>query len=195
MTLLAPTHFGLGCMDIERMTDFYTNVLGMVVSDRGIVDIGGLIPIVFLTADPAEHHQLVLAGGREPVVIDRSEIAGGNPGTQVFQLSFRVADLAALRAAYHRLDTEKLAPITPMNHGNAWSIYTRDPEGNAIECYLQTPWYVAQPCAFDLDLAQSDDEIMRTTEAYCLSQPEVSSFDAWAGRVGALIEQHQRSLA
>ncbi len=191
---IAPTHFGLGCMDIDVMTDFYTRVLGMVVTDRGIVEIGSTLPIVFLTADPGEHHQLVLAGGRDRVEIDRSPIAGGNPGMQVFQLSFRVDDLATLRSVHDRLAGEHIAPVTGMNHGNAWSIYSRDPEGNAIECYATTPWYVAQPCAFDLDLAQSDEEIMRATEAYCVAQPEVESAATWASRLAATIEAHQRTL-
>jgi catechol 2,3-dioxygenase len=192
---IAPSHFGLGRLDIDVMTDFYTRVLGMVVTDRGMVEIGSLIPIVFVTADPAEHHQLVLAGGREPVAIDRSPIAGGNPGTQLFQLSFRVVDLAELRAVNDRLAAEAVAPITAMNHGNAWSIYSRDPEGNAIECYVPSPWYVAQPCAFVLELSASDEEIVSATEAYCATQPEAEPAQAWAARLQATIVAHQQTFA
>jgi catechol 2,3-dioxygenase len=191
---IAPAHFGLGCMDIDVMVDFYTRVLGMVVTDRGTVDLGVVIPIVFLTADPNEHHQLVLAGGRDPVVVDRSHVAGGNRGTQLFQLSFRVSDLATLRSVANSIRNEEIAPITAMNHGNAWSIYTGDPEGNAIECYLQTPWYVAQPCALDLDLSKTDDEILAETEAYCTAQPEVEPAAAWAARYAAMIAAHQSRL-
>lgn len=34
------------------------------------------------------------------------------------------------------------AGVAPRNHGNAWSIYFADPEGNRIELYTPSPWYV-----------------------------------------------------
>ena len=44
-----------------------------------------------------------------------------------------------------------------MNHGNSWSLYFNDPEDNTVEIYMDTPWYVAQPFADDLDLDLPDD--------------------------------------
>ena len=35
--------------------------------------------------------------------------------------------------------------VVPVTHGNSVSLYFRDPEGNRIECYLDSPWYCAQP--------------------------------------------------
>ena len=52
-----------------------------------------------------------------------------------------------------------------VDHGNAWSLYFRDPESNRIEIYLDTPWHVAQPHRVELDLSLSDDKILRATEA------------------------------
>ena len=40
-----------------------------------------------------------------------------------------------------------------MDHGNAWSLYFRDPEGNRLEVFCDTQWYVEQPCLEDLDLS------------------------------------------
>ncbi len=56
-------------------------------------------------------------------------------------------------------------------HGNAWSIYFSDPEGNYLELYVHTPWYVPQPYADDFNLDESNDEITRKTEALCRKDP------------------------
>lgn len=39
-----------------------------------------------------------------------------------------------------------------------------DPEGNRIEHFVDTPWPVAQPCRFEIDLAL-DDHLVAATEA------------------------------
>src|SRR6185503_14115678 len=58
---LSFSHVGLFVRDIARMADFYTRLLGFSVSDRGQM---GKTSFVFLTRDPREHHQIVLASGR-----------------------------------------------------------------------------------------------------------------------------------
>ena len=54
-----------------------------------------------------------------------------------------------------------------VTHGNAWSLYFNDPEGNQIEVYVHTPWYIPQPHSYPMDLDQSNDEIITMTEAHC----------------------------
>ncbi|WP_457824679.1 VOC family protein, partial [Staphylococcus aureus] len=49
------------------------------------------------------------------------------------------------------------------NHGNSWSIYFKDPEGNILELYTATPWYVSQPWRVALDLSQTDEQIEAET--------------------------------
>src|SRR4029077_19128863 len=88
------SHFGVSCFDLERMEDFYTRVLGMTVTDRGDVPVGRLI---FLTTDPAEHHQLVLASGRTEGTIQEGPVLGGGFGSAIFQIPFRLEDAAARR--------------------------------------------------------------------------------------------------
>ena len=62
---LAFSHFGFFVRDLERMADFYARVLGFAISDRGELDTPhGKVSLVFLTRDPREHHQIVLASGR-----------------------------------------------------------------------------------------------------------------------------------
>jgi catechol 2,3-dioxygenase len=188
------SHMGIGCRDVSVMVDFYTRVLGMVVSDTGRVDFGQVVDIAFLTADPTEHHQLVLVGGRQAIDNDTSPVSGGVVGPQLFQISFGVSSLGGLRSVLARLEGEGIAKITAMNHGNAWSIYTRDPEGNALECYVKSPWYVAQPCALPLDLDQPDEVIMQVTRQYCESQPEGSDYAEWSARTAERIAHQQRSF-
>ena len=132
--------------DVEGARRFYTGLLGYVVSDRGPLNTPtGRHPFAFLTRDAAEHHQLVLAGGRPAKL-------AFNP---INQLSFRVDSLATLRAYYARVTSKPYAALVsdihPVCHGNALSLYFRDPEGNRIELYIDTPWYVNQPMRLALD--------------------------------------------
>src|SRR5262245_37175536 len=92
---LTLSHVGLSCFNLARLEDFYTRVLGMTVTDRGSVPGGN--ELVFLTTDPAEHHQLVLASGRTEGAIAEGPVLGGGWGAAIFQLTFRLVDLATLR--------------------------------------------------------------------------------------------------
>ena len=69
-----------------------------------------------------------------------------------------------------------------LNHGNALSIYFADPEGNTVEVYVDTPFYVAQPHGDPLDLEKSDAEILAETEAICRADPTFMPLDQWKAR-------------
>ena len=56
------THFGIHTVDLACMVDFYTRVMGFVISDQGVARSGA--NIVFMTQDPQCHHQFVLFDGR-----------------------------------------------------------------------------------------------------------------------------------
>ena len=56
------SHVGIYVHDLARMELFYTTMLGLLVTDRGILPGREL---VFMTRDANEHHQLVLASGRD----------------------------------------------------------------------------------------------------------------------------------
>jgi len=149
------THAGVWVRDMETMIDFYTRVLGFDISDEGYVErYGGRI--AFLSNDPEIHHQMVFAEGR----------AGDGPST-VNQLSFTVASLDELRAMYRRAVDEGAGNLLPRNHGNAWSVYFDDPEGNNIEVYLDSPFHIPQPFGEFLDFELSNEDIVSTTEARC----------------------------
>jgi catechol 2,3-dioxygenase-like lactoylglutathione lyase family enzyme len=150
--------------DMERMVDFYTNVLGFEVTDRGPIDRPGTsTEIVFLSQTATHHHQLAFIGLRDTAGRSNS----------VDHLAFRTSgSLADLRRLKERLEaTEGVDGIRPITHGNAWSVYFRDPEGNGVEVFLDTPWHVAQPQARPLDLSLDDAEIEAWTEASYRDEP------------------------
>src|SRR5882724_3154953 len=190
---LALSHFGLSCFDLARMEDFYARVLGMTVTDRGDVA-GGGARLVFLTTDPSEHHQLVLASGRTEGVILEGPVLGGSFGAAIFQVTFRLEDLATLRRVQQRLVAEGNTNFVPLNHGNSWSLYTRDPEGNALELVVDSPWYIHQPSGEFLDLSLDDAEILRQTEAICRATGDWQPFDDWREKIARQIADDQARL-
>ena len=63
----------------------------------------------------------------------------------------------------------------------------KDPEGNQIEMFCDTPWYVPQPCGFKIDLDKSEDEVFRATEAYCREQPGFKPMEEWRAEISKKI--------
>jgi catechol 2,3-dioxygenase-like lactoylglutathione lyase family enzyme len=165
---MAFSHMGLYVTDMRRMVDFYTGVLGFAVTDEA--PIRG-VDVVFLSRSPDEHHQMVLVPGR----------AAGTPST-VNQISFRVVSLSELRRVHDQLVEIGVQGLNPTNHGGSWSVYFLDPEGNRIELFAQTPWYMP-PVSVPLDLARSDDEILRVTQKMVESSGGAMQRSEWRTRL------------
>jgi catechol 2,3-dioxygenase len=144
----------------EAMRDFYMSMLGLVVSDTGV---GKYFKrrIIFMTGDPMQHHQFVLVV-REP---------GDPPGGALFQVSFKVKSLDELREVTARAVVNGATAVKALNHGNSWSVYFRDPDGNMIEIYMDTGWHIPQPFADELVLSLSDQDIRRITDEHAKSVP------------------------
>jgi len=159
-------HMGLWVKDRHMMADFYCRLYGFHVSDRGRVR---GIDFVFMTLDPNAHHQLVLASGRPDDV----------SFNVLNQILFRTESLANVRRFYQALLSEPVTGITPMTHGNAWSVYFQDPEGNRNEIFADTPWHVSQPLGQPMDMALPDDEIIRRTEALIRDNVTKKPFADW----------------
>jgi catechol 2,3-dioxygenase-like lactoylglutathione lyase family enzyme len=164
---LSFSHVGIFVTDLGKMVDFYTRVLGLVVSDRDLMKDGR--EIAFLTLDPREHHQVVFATGRP------ADLAYN----MIQQLSFRAENLPALRETYVALKREPIVELGPISHGNAISAYFRDPEGNRLEVFIDTKWHVPQPCAEPVDLMKSDDEIMAFVDRQVAALPGVGLRSEW----------------
>ncbi|PJG46476.1 hypothetical protein CAF53_20115 [Sphingobium sp. LB126] len=172
--MLKFSHIGLVATDVDMMARFYVDVLGFAITDQG--DFGDL-KVVFMSRDPEDHHQIVLTNGR-PVHLPRNTI---NPkfGPVIQQISFKMPSLADLRDMKNRLEASSATEITAATHGNAWSVYAHDPEGNYIEFFVDTDWYADQPFYVPLDLNKSDEEIIRETEDMCRSSPGFKSIRQW----------------
>jgi catechol-2,3-dioxygenase len=59
-------------------------------------------------------------------------------------LAFRTPALGDLRIIHANLIGAGNENILQIDHGNAWSLYFSDPEGNGVVCYVDTPFHVAQ---------------------------------------------------
>jgi len=148
-------HVGIYAHDKPLLEDFYKTVLGLVVTDNGTARSG--MELTFLSGNPGNHHQLVLVSGRP-------DTSGFNP---INQISFTVDSLADLREVHRRALDHGAIDMRVTSHGNAWSCYFKDPEGNTVEAYLDTPFHVPQPHGMPLDLTKTDAEILRETEQAC----------------------------
>ena len=174
------SHLGLSVRDVPAMERFYTEVLGFTVTDRG--EAGGM-QLVFLSRDPYDHHQIVLASGRPAEM--PANTANAQFGPSINQISFRMGSLADLREMFERLTAEGGSSFFPCNHGIAWSIYAHDPEGNNLEFFVDTDWYISQPFLIPLDLSKSDDEIARITQSMCEQSAGYEPYADWRKRIGA----------
>jgi catechol-2,3-dioxygenase len=176
---LAFSHVGFHVHDLALMEDFYARVLGFTVTDRGELPVpGGRIGLVFLSRDPNEHHQVVLASGRPAAL----------PFNVINQISFRVPGLPALRHFHAALQNEKASELSPVTHGNAISLYFRDPEGNRIELFFDTPWYCAQPCRETVDFSKSDAQILASTEKLARTLPGFTPREKWSAALQRKME-------
>ena len=173
---LSFSHMGIFVTDPARMEDFYTRVLGFAVTDRGLL---GSVALIFLSRDPRDHHQIVLASGRPA-------LAGFNP---INQISFRMADFAALREMHRRLEAEGVSELSPASHGNALSVYFKDPEGNRLELFVDTPWYVEQPARAPIDMKLSDAEIWAWAERDARSRPGFRPVEEWRAALRQKLER------
>lgn len=171
-------HMGIACFDIERMIDFYTSVFDLQLTDRG-VGFTFPYPLAFMSARSDQHHQVALSQNRP----------AGSTST-IMQVSFKVDTIDALREARRRALDKGATAMRGLNHANALSIYCLDSEGNTLEVYLDTPWYVTQPHGDPLDLDRPDEEIWAETERIAKADPTFMPQAEWAAR----FEARQRQL-
>lgn len=176
---LAFSHIGLFVSDLPRMEAFYTGVLGFTVTDRGKVRGAD---IVFTSWDEAEHHQVALVAGRPEDV----------PFNPINQISFRVASIEEIQAVWRRVKDEPgVHDLRPINHGNAWALYFRDPEGNRLEIFADSDWYVSQPCVEELDLSRDAADIRAASEVFCRGAEGFMPIAQWRADIAERIRRHR----
>ena len=155
-------------VDMDTMVDFYSNVLDFEVSDRGPVAGDESPEIVFLSTDPEHHHQLAFLGVRKEAKKSNS----------VNHLAFRCADLDSVKRTIERLEADgRATELAPITHGNAWSIYFTDPEGNGVEIFCDSPFHVAQPQGRPWDTSLDVDALTEWTQGEFGGEPEFGAID------------------
>jgi len=117
------SHIVLYVKDLDKMVDFYTNMLGLVKYRENAGR------MVFLTADPTiDDHQLALVKGRE------------DGGKLIAHIAWKVETPAEIKEFYDRFKAQGVPIDHCVSHaytemGNTVSCYFLDPEGNRIEVY------------------------------------------------------------
>lgn len=175
------SHFGIYVSDLVKMEQFYTEILGFFVTDRGLLNTPrGEVQLVFLSRDPKAHHQIVLATGR--------------PEEQIFnpinQISLEADSLATLQELYAKFTDLQIPHLDPITHGNAISFYAPDPEGNRLELFIDTPWYVSQPMKIPLDLTKDSNVLMNEVEMHAKELPGFCQRAEWEGRMRELMSMN-----
>jgi catechol 2,3-dioxygenase len=176
---LATGHSTLAARDLPALRDFYCDVLGFEVTNYGPVPEQGQ-ELVFLSQDPGAHHQIAMVGGA---------MTGDSDFVMVDHLAFRTNTLADLRIIKANLLAAGIENILHIDHGNAWSLYFNDPEGNGVECYVDTPFHVAQPNAGEFDIDATDAEIEVATRLRIADAPEFQPMKDWQANFARRLAQ------
>ena len=167
---LSFSHVGIFVKDLNAMADFYSSVLDFTITDRGTLPgPNGPIDLVFTSRDPDVHHQIVLVSGRPSDV-------GFNV---INQISLMADSLETLQDFHKRLQTLGVTELVAVTHGNALSLYFRDPEGNRIEIYVDTPWYVSQPCRVTMPVDLPPDQLLAWAHAHASQLPGFKPRSEW----------------
>ena len=178
------SHAFVHVQNMQAMLDFYTDMLGFEITDQGKV--GGR-PVAFLSQVETDHHQLAFlerprrgSAGGNPSQEDQPRpdsapadpahekrppaVSEPAPASRVGHFAFRAGSLTDVQSLHRRLQQdERVARVQPVTHGNAWSVYFADPEGNGIEVFCDSPWHLRQPQGGSWDPAMSEREVIEAT--------------------------------
>ena len=136
------SHVGVFVKDLDRMTQFYCETLGLTESHRN----GDRM--VFLTADvEKEDHEVVLVRGRD------------GDAKIIQQLSFRVGTIEDVKAFYQTFQQMGVEIQQTVSHGAGASCYFYDPEGNRLEVFADIEVEGGRGYSGPIDLEKSAEEL------------------------------------
>ncbi len=137
------SHVGVFVKDLNQMTEFYCDTLGLTESHRN----GDRM--VFLTADiEKEDHEVVLVNGRD------------GDAQIIQQLAFRVKDVEDVRGFYQNFKDMGVEIQQTVSHGAGVSCYFYDPEGNRIEVFADIEMPNGRGYSGPIDLGKSKEELV-----------------------------------
>ena len=137
------SHVGVFVKDLDKMTRFYCETLGLTETHRNEDR------MVFLTADfEREDHEVVLVRGRD------------GDAKIIQQLSFRAENVEDVRAFYQAFVRMGIQIDRTVSHGAGVSCYFLDPEGNRIEIFADVPVEGERGYSGPIDLQKSAEELV-----------------------------------
>jgi catechol 2,3-dioxygenase len=136
------SHVGVFVKDLDTMTQFYCETLGLTESHRN----GDRM--VFLTADvEKEDHEVVLVRGRD------------GDAKIIQQLSFRVGTIEDVKAFYQTFQQMGVEIQQTVSHGAGASCYFYDPEDNRLEVFADIEVEGGRGYSGPIDLEKSAEEL------------------------------------
>ena len=153
-TIKGLSHIVLYVNDLEKMVEFYRDVLGLVKYRENAGR------MVFLTADPEiDDHQIALATGRE----GNAKIIG--------HIAWRVDTPAEVKEFYEKFKAQSVPIDHCVSHayqemGNTVSCYFLDPEGNRLEIYALVAERDGERINRPLDLDKNVEEIVAQASGF-----------------------------
>jgi catechol 2,3-dioxygenase-like lactoylglutathione lyase family enzyme len=157
-TIKRLSHIVLYVSDLEKMVEFYRDVLGLVKYRENAGR------MVFLTADPEiDDHQIALATGRE----GNAKIIG--------HIAWRVDTPAEVKEFYEKFKAQGVPIDHCVSHayqqmGNTVSCYFLDPEGNRLEIYALVAERDGERINRPLDLDKNVEEIVAQASGFAANQ-------------------------
>ena len=148
------SHVVLHVHDLDKMVEFYRDVLGLVKYREHAGR------MVFLTADPAaEDHELALVKGRE------------GSAKLIAHIAWRVDSPADVKEYYDKFKTSGVPIDHCVSHayeemGNTVSCYFLDPEGNRLEIYALVTERDGARINRPLDLERPVEEIIAQASGF-----------------------------
>lgn len=116
-------HVHLKVRDIDRAIGFYTNLLGLRVTER----VGRY---VFLTYGQ-RHHEVALHE------VDADAPPPDRKGVGLYHFAIELPNTEALKTLCKRLEAAEV-PVKPVDHGISKVLYFSDPDDNGVEAYVDT---------------------------------------------------------
>jgi len=154
--LIGLCHVGMYARNPASLAEFYRDVMGMQIvgGSDGTHPLG---PSAFLSSRPGEEsHEIAIFSNRE-----------------LAHRAFKVGSLAALKRFYDKIVGRGIPIKFQFNHGVSIAFYFHDPEGNLIEVYWRTGLEHPQPCAQEIDLTKTEEELLQELKVWLVGSTSV----------------------